>query len=150
MLRKIADLRHGAALIALLLPMPAIAAPIAATMYKNPDCTCCEGYAQYLRQNGFEVDVKAIPDLHGFNHKHGVPDALEGCHTMIVNGYLIEGHVSVDAIHKLLAAHPKIRGISIPGMPTGVPGMGGPREGPITIYEIADGAAKPKVFMTQP
>ena len=150
MLRKMVQLWHGAALMALLLPMQAIAAPIAATMYKNPDCTCCEGYAEYLRTNGFKVEVKVSPDLRAFNHKNGIPDALEGCHTMFVKGYIIEGHVPIDAIHKLLASHSKIRGISIPGMPTGVPGMEGPREGPIAIYEIADGAAKPKAFMTLP
>ena len=151
MLRRTASLMLGAALVALVLPPEAVAAAsIDAIMYKNPDCTCCEGHAKYLRENGFKVDVKLSPDLRAFKHQHGVPDALEGCHTILINGYVIEGHVPVSAIQKLLASHPKIRGISIPGMPTGVPGMGGPREGPLAIYEIADGAAKPKVFMTLP
>jgi hypothetical protein len=150
MLRKTVSLLLGLVLAAFMLPAQAAAAPIAATMYKNPDCTCCEGHAQYLRQNGFKVDVRTIADLRSFKQTHGIPDALEGCHTIFINGYIVEGHVPVNAIHKLLASRAKIRGISIPGMPTGVPGMEGPREGPIAIYEIADGAAKPKVFMTLP
>ena len=150
MMRRTVSLLLGSALVVLALPLQAAAAQISAVMYKNPDCTCCEGHAQYLRQNGFRVDVKIIADLRSFKKKHGVPDALEGCHTILINGYVIEGHVPVSAIHKLLASHPKIRGISIPGMPTGVPGMGGPREGPLAIYEIADGTAKPKVFTTMP
>jgi hypothetical protein len=68
----------------------------------------------------------------------------------MINGYVIEGHVPVNAIQKLLKDRPKIRGISLPGMPTGVPGMGGPRGGPLPIYEIADGAEKPQVFMILP
>ena len=144
------NLRTSVFLAALMLPLAAFAGPIAATMYKNPDCTCCEGHAQYLRENGFDVAVETIPDLQGFSRANGVPDALHGCHTMLIEGYVVEGHVPAEAIQKLLAERPDIKGISIPGMPTGVPGMEGPREGPIAIYEIAEGAGEPKVFMIVP
>ncbi|MGQ0742220.1 MAG: DUF411 domain-containing protein [Alphaproteobacteria bacterium] len=148
MVRKALSLLFGLALVVSALPTQATAAQMSAVMYKNPDCACCEGYANYLRKNGYSVAIKEVADLRGFNKKQGIPDALEGCHTMFVNGYIIEGHVPLNAIQKLLTERPKIRGISIPGMPTGVPGMEGPREHPIAIYEIADGATKPKVFMT--
>jgi hypothetical protein len=69
---------------------------------------------------------------------------------MFVDGYVIEGHVPVDAIRKLLKERPKIIGISLPGMPMGVPGMEGPRSTPLAIYEIAPGAATPRVFMSIP
>ncbi|MGH6802461.1 MAG: DUF411 domain-containing protein [Methyloceanibacter sp.] len=125
-------------LVALLaLPLPALAEPIQATLYKNPYCSCCEDYAAYLRQNGFEVDVKETNDLEGITLKAGVPEQLEGCHTMFVDGYVVVGHVSADIMSKLLKERPPIVGIAIPGMPTGVPGMGGPKTGPVPVYEVS-------------
>jgi hypothetical protein len=125
------------ALVALLaLPLPALAGPIQATLYKNPHCSCCEEYAAYLRQNGFEVDVKETNDLEGLTLKAGVPEQLDGCHTMFVEGYVVVGHVSAEIMSKLLKEKPPIVGIAIPGMPTGVPGMGGPKTGPVQVYEV--------------
>lgn len=86
------------------------ASPIAATLYKNPSCTCCEGYAQYLEKNGFKVTVKPTNDLAEISQKAGVPENLEGCHTMFVGGYVVDGHVPVDIIRKLLAEKPAIAG----------------------------------------
>ena len=125
-------------LVALLaLPLPALAGPIQATLYKNPHCSCCEEYAAYLRQNGFEVDVKETNELEGITLKAGVPEQLEGCHTMFVEGYVVVGHVSAEIMSKLLKQRPPIIGIAIPGMPTGVPGMGGEKTGPIPVYEVS-------------
>lgn len=120
----------GALVTLLALPLPALAEPIQATLYKNPHCSCCEDYAAYLRQNGFEVEVKVTNDLEGITLKAGVPDQLEGCHTMFVDGYVVVGHVSADIMSKLLKERPPIVGIAIPGMPTGVPGMGRPKDRP--------------------
>src|SRR5271156_986365 len=92
-------------------------------LYKNPQCTCCEGYAAYLRKNGFSVKVIATQDLTLIKKEHGVPEQLEGCHTSIIDGYVVEGHVTVDLINRLLAEKPHITGISLPGMPMGTPGM---------------------------
>lgn len=117
------------------------------TLYKNPQCGCCEEYAKYLRKNGFEVNVVASHDLSLINKEHGVPEALEGCHTSLIDGYVVEGHVPVASVNKLLTERPAIKGISLPGMPTGTPGMGGPKTGPFTIYEIGPG--EPKVFATE-
>jgi hypothetical protein len=116
--------------------------PYVATLYKNPECTCCEGYADYLRQNGFEVTVKPTHDLPLMKRQYGVPSELEGCHTTLVNGYVVEGHVPVNTLIRLLTEKPAIKGISLPGMPAGSPGMFGEKAGPFTIYEIGDGATK--------
>jgi len=113
-----------------------------ATLYKNPQCDCCEGYAKYLRQNGFKVTVKATHDLPLIKRRHGVSEAFEGCHTTLVDGYVVEGHVPVKTLNKLLAERPPIKGISLPGMPMGSPGMTGRKEGPFRIYEIKEGAQK--------
>ena len=127
----------GAVLTLLALPLSALAGPIQATLYKNPHCSCCEEYVAYLRQNGFEVDVKETNDLEGITLKAGVPEQLEGCHTMFVDGYVVVGHVSAEIMSKLLKERPPIVGIAIPGMPTGVPGMGGEKTGPVPVYEVS-------------
>jgi Protein of unknown function, DUF len=79
------------ALTVLTLPLPTIAAPIRATLYKNPQCSCCEAYAAYLRKNGFEVDERPTNDLAEISHKAGVPEKFQGCHTMFVDGYVVDG-----------------------------------------------------------
>jgi hypothetical protein len=136
------------AVCAALLPAAALAAPpMRVTLYKNPQCGCCEGYADYLRQNGFAVDVVPTNDLVTMARDKGVPEALDGCHISMIDGYVMIGHVPIDAVRKLLAERPNIIGISIPGMPTGLPGMPGPRPEPIAIYQISRGDAAPKVFM---
>src|SRR6266852_1321702 len=116
-------------LAAAAIPLPAIAAPARAILYKNPQCTCCEGYAAYLRKNGFEVEVKPTNDLTEISQKAGVPEALQGCHTMFVDGYVVDGHVPVNVIRKLLSERPAIAGITLPGMPAGSPGMTGSKQG---------------------
>jgi hypothetical protein len=79
-------------------PLPALAAPMPVTLYKNPQCDCCEGYADYLRQNGFTVDVKPTNDLATLSHRAGVPEELDGCHISMIDGYVVEGHVPIAAI----------------------------------------------------
>jgi hypothetical protein len=133
---------------AMLLPPAVLAAPLRVTLFKNPQCDCCEGYADYLRQNGFAVDVVPSNDLVTMARQKGVPEALDGCHISMIDGYVVIGHVPIEAIRKLLLERPRIIGISIPGMPTGLPGMPGPRTEAIAIYEIVAGVGEPKVFMT--
>jgi len=137
------------ALVLLASPLQAIAAaPIQATLYKNPQCTCCEGYAAYLRQNGFAVDVKPTNDLAEISQKAGVPEQYQGCHTMFIGDYVVDGHVPVDVIHKLLSERPTIAGITLPGMPEGSPGMYGTKSGPFVIYAVTKDGAAPTVFAT--
>jgi hypothetical protein len=116
--------------------------PRTATLYKNPQCGCCETYADYLRENGFEVAVEATHDLPLIKRQHGVSAPLEGCHTTLVEGYVVEGHVPVGTLLRLLTEKPAIKGISLPGMPAGSPGMFGEKTEPFTIYEIGDEPAK--------
>ena len=121
--------------------------PIPVTLYKNPECGCCEGYADYLRQHGFAVTTKSTPDLSEISHKAGIPTDLQGCHTAFIGDYVVDGHVPVEAINKLLTERPGIKGITLPGMPLGSPGMSGEKSGTFTIYAInPDG--KSSVFMT--
>ncbi|MDA8250337.1 MAG: DUF411 domain-containing protein [Rhodospirillales bacterium] len=122
------------------------AGAIKATLYKNPQCTCCEGYASYLTAHGFDVDVIPSNDLVSINRQHGMPEALDGCHTTLTSGYVVIGHIPIEMVQRLLAEKPEIIGISLPGMPSGTPGMGGPKEGPLTIYAL--GKAGQSVFAT--
>jgi hypothetical protein len=136
---------------ALLLPLPEVAeANYRATLYKNPQCRCCEGYPDYLRKNGFTVDVKPTNDLSEISRKAGVPESLEGCHTMFVEGYpyVIDGHVPVEVVRKLLSEKPAIVGITLPGMPAGSPGMFGNKTEKFVIYAFSDGGADPTVYAT--
>jgi hypothetical protein len=134
------------------LTLATLASPVAATaatkpqakLYKNPDCGCCAGYARYLRAHGFEVTEVATADLPQIKKQHGVPEALEGCHTTLIGAYVVEGHVPIGPINKLLAERPRIKGISLPGMPEGSPGMTGRKKEPFTILEIADG--EPRIY----
>jgi hypothetical protein len=137
--------------IAALLAMssPTLAETIKATMYKNPQCSCCEAYAAYLTKNGFEVDIKPTNDLAEISRKAGVPENLQGCHTLFVNGYVIDGLVPINTVHKLLSEKPAIAGITLPGMPLGSPGMGGSKEGPFTIYAVTKDGKAPSVYATE-
>jgi hypothetical protein len=114
-------------------PLPVLAAPTPATMYKNPSCSCCESYAAYLEQNGFEVDIRPTNDLAQVSTTLGVPATLQGCHTVEIDGYLVSGFVPVSAVNKMLAERPAIAGIAMAGMPMGSPGMGGDKTEPFTI-----------------
>ena len=125
------------------------AEPIRATLYKNPQCGCCEGYAAYLRRHGFEVEVKATHDLAEISSKAGVPDELQGCHTMFVSGYVVDGHVPVNVVRKLLSERPPIAGITLPGMPAGSPGMSGTKRETFTIYAVTKDGAPPKVYAAE-
>lgn len=142
-------IRIGTTLAILAAPLPALAEPIHALLYKNPQCSCCEGYAAYLRQNGFEVEVKPTNDLPQISSKAGVPADLEGCHTTFIEGYVIDGHVPADVIQKLLKKKPAIAGITLPGMPMGAPGMGGAKTEPFTIYAVSKDGAAPKVYAVE-
>jgi hypothetical protein len=139
-----------AATVALLaFPLPALAAPIQAVMYKNPSCSCCETYAAYLEQNGFRVELKPTNDLTQISAEAGVPEQLQGCHTIKVDGYVIDGFVPVDIVMKMLTERPAITGISLPGMPMGSPGMGGEKSGPFTVYAFTKDGPAPTVYAVE-
>ena len=131
------------------LSAPALAQSLHGTLYKDQNCPCCEGHADYLRTKGIEIDIKPVADIAAISKGAGIPADYQGCHTLILEGYAIEGHVSIEIIEKLLKERPAdVVGISLPEMPTGVPGMGGPYLGPYKVYAIhKDGTAT--VFDTQ-
>jgi hypothetical protein len=113
-----------------------------ATLYKRPFCGCCDGHAEHLRANGYKVTIVQTKDMSLIKKKHGVPQEFEGCHTIEIGGYVVEGHVPASIIGKLLKERPAIRGISLPGMPQGSPGMSGVKSGPFVVYELSDKPAK--------
>ncbi len=95
------------------------------TVYKDPNCGCCKSWIEHLRKHGFTVNAKDTPDMNTIKATLGVPGALTSCHTAVVEGYLIEGHVPAADIDRLLASRPKVKGLAVPGMPMGSPGMEG-------------------------
>jgi hypothetical protein len=145
--------RLTALLVAAALPLPAaLAAPAAvrAVLYKNPQCDCCEAYAAYLRREGLDVEVRPVNDLDAISRRAGVPDGMEGCHLVVIEGYVVEGHVQASTVRKLLAERPAgIAAITLPGMPTGTPGMPGPKQGPLTIHAIGKAGGAPTVYDVQ-
>jgi len=99
--------------------------PVAIKVYKTPECGCCKAWVKHLRANGFVVETMDMPDLSLVKQKYGVKPALQSCHTAVVNGYVIEGHVPADLIARMLKERPAIAGLAVPGMPSGSPGMEG-------------------------
>ena len=138
----------GAALSALL-PLTsradAMSAPPTITVYKDPSCGCCTKWVAYLRDAGVQTEVHDRSDMDALKDSLGVPSALRSCHTAVVGRYVIEGHVPIADIKRLLGAAPKnVTGIAVPGMPAGSPGMEVP--GRTDRYDViafvADGTTK--------
>jgi hypothetical protein len=90
---------------------------------KDPNCGCCGGWVEHMKAAGFPVEVVTTPQVNRVKARLGVPDDLASCHTAEVGGYVIEGHVPADAVKRLLAEKPQAKGLAVPGMPVGSPGM---------------------------
>ena len=116
------------------------------TLYKNPQCGCCEGYADYLRDNSFKVKAISTNDLTVMGQKYGIPDDMQPCHISLIGGYVVGGHIPIEVVNRLLSEKPQIVGITLPGMPEGTPGMPGNKPGRLDIYEIESNP--PKVYAT--
>jgi hypothetical protein len=101
----------------------AFAAEPQLTVYKTATCGCCGKWAEHMKANGFDVEVNDVPSTAPYRQKYGVPDRVVSCHTAVVNGYAVEGHVPAADVHRLLKSKPKVKGIAVPGMPIGSPGM---------------------------
>lgn len=107
-------------------------------VYKSATCGCCEMWVQHLRDNGFTVRAHDVAEPAEYRAKFGIPDALGSCHTGFVNGYALEGHVPAQDVKRLLADKPKARGLAVPGMPVGSPGMEvGERRDPYDVVLVA-------------
>jgi hypothetical protein len=121
------------------------------TMYRDPSCGCCEAWAEHMRQGDrHNVEVVDHPDMASVKMQHGVPDDLRSCHTMIANGYVIEGHVPAADVERLLAEKPEwVEGLAVAGMPLGSPGMeAGGRVQPYQV--IAFGNGRREIFASYP
>ncbi len=114
------------------------------TVYKPASCDCCGKWAEHLKKNGFHVTLKVVSDaeLDKIKAEHGVTEKLSSCHTAIVDGYVVEGHVPADVIQRMLKERPRIVGLTAPGMPKSAPGMDEPGEPYEVLSFDADGKTK--------
>lgn len=129
---------------------PAAARP-AMRVHRDPSCGCCEAWVAHVRRSGFEARIEVTDDIDAVKRRLGVPAALASCHTAEIDGYLVEGHVPAEVIEKLLAERPAIRGLAVPGMPIGSPGMETPGEAPEPFRVIAfDASGRASVFADFP
>ena len=106
------------------------------TVYKTPTCGCCTKWVSHLEANGFEVEAIDLRDLRMIKSLSGVAPQNASCHTAQVDGYVVEGHVPADDIRRLLKERPDIKGLAVPGMPMGSPGMEGPRKDEYDVLTI--------------
>ena len=93
------------------------------TVYKTPTCGCCTLWADHMEENGFEVARVDVADLGAVKRQYGIPDSLASCHTAVVDGYVVEGHVPAEDVRRLIQERPGAGGLAVPGMPIGSPGM---------------------------
>lgn len=107
-----------------------------AVIYRSSSCGCCSAFGSYLQGKGYQVKSVTQEYLAPIKKQYGVPPSMETCHTVVIGDYFIEGHVPVEAIEKLLAEKPAIKGIALPGMPSASPGMPGSKQEPFTIYAV--------------
>ena len=135
-------IRAAVAALAMLVLLPAMAAAAEVTVYKSPYCGCCGAWVDHMKAGGHTVKTIEMEDLTGIKKMTGVGDHLQSCHTAVVDGYVIEGHVPAADVARLLTEKPKARGLAVPGMPVGSPGMEGPNP---EAYDVllfqADGTA---------
>ncbi len=116
---------------------------VTATVYKSATCGCCGKWIEHLEAAGLEVESVDVADMSIIKSDHDVPTRLASCHTALIGGYLIEGHVPVEDIERLLEERPDIVGLAVPGMPIGSPGMEGPNpESYVVLAFDATGATR--------
>lgn len=115
-----------------------------AVVYKSPTCGCCSGWEAHLRDHGFDVQSHNVSDVAAYKARLGLPVTLGSCHTAVIDGYVVEGHVPARDIERLLEERPDVAGLAVPGMPSGSPGMSGPAQRYNVISFAADG--KQRVF----
>ena len=114
-------------------------------VFKTPTCGCCKNWVEHLEKAGFDVEVKDLPDLASIKRENGVPAELVSCHTALVDGYVIEGHVPASDIERLLAERPAVSGLAVPDMPLGSPGMEHPdpsRHQPYDVMSFGQGGVQ--------
>jgi hypothetical protein len=120
-------------LTALVACLPSGAAAPEVIVYKTKTCGCCGKWVEHLKASGFATRVHEVARMDEYRRQHGVPDELQSCHTAIVGGFTIEGHVPAADIHRLLKQRPRAKGLAVPGMPLGSPGMEAGRSDPYAV-----------------
>ena len=144
--RRIVALAAALPIVALAGRKEAAAAAPKITVNKDPNCSCCGGWVDHLKAEGFSVDVVETSAINRVRAKLGVPNELAACHTAEVDNYVIEGHVPAVAIRRLLSQRPDARGLAVPGMPVGSPGMEIEGSAPETYEVILFGSFGRRVF----
>lgn len=114
-------------------------------VYKTPTCGCCNGWIDHMEAAGFTVDARDVRDLMSVKRDAGVPVSMSSCHTALVDGYVVEGHVPIEQVKRLLAERPEVAGIAVPGMPVGSPGMEGRNAKPYQVLSF-DAAGEAAVY----
>ena len=120
-----------------------------ALVYKTPTCGCCSLWVDHMREAGFEVDARDLNDIIPVKIDAGVPPRMSSCHTTLIDGYVVEGHIPAEHVKRLLEERPDVVGIAVPGMPIGSPGMEGigarpyqvlswDRDGNVEVYAEVD------------
>jgi hypothetical protein len=122
--------------------------PVAVQVFKDAWCGCCSIWVEHLKRSGFAATATDAPDMAAIKTKHGVPQNARSCHTALVGGYVIEGHVPAAEIQRLLKEKPKIAGLAVAGMPIGSPGMEGPNARPYDVLAF-DKTGKTSLYSTQ-
>ncbi|MDI1327742.1 MAG: DUF411 domain-containing protein [Brevundimonas sp.] len=123
------------------------------TVFKTPTCACCDGWIAHMRESGFTTTITVLPDLQSVRSSRGMPDALASCHTGVIDGYVVEGHVPAQDVIRLLAERPRAVGLAVPAMPLGSPGMETPQghKDPYdTLLVLASGATRVFARHNQP
>jgi hypothetical protein len=123
------------------LPMGPVAGDRVVEVYRSPSCSCCHEWEAYMRAHGWTVRSIETDDMTRVKQDRNLPDSTWSCHTAVIDGYVVEGHVPMAAIEDMLSTRPAIDGIALPGMPAGSPGMPGVLEGPLQVLAVDDGSA---------
>jgi hypothetical protein len=122
--------------------------PLKIDVYKDPTCGCCANWVGHLRKNGFAAHSEDVADINAVKAKYNVPAALRSCHTAVVNGYVIEGHVPAADVKRLLTTRPAdVLGLAVPGMPVGSPGMEGSNPQAYQVLAF-DKGGRSRIFAT--
>jgi len=122
--------------------------PLTVQVFKDATCGCCANWIEHLRRAGFAPTASNVADLQSVKDVYKVPAQARSCHTALVGGYVIEGHVPMADIQRLLKEKPAVAGLAVAGMPIGSPGMEGPNPRPYDVLAF-DKSGKTTVFSTQ-
>ena len=134
----------GSTLLGLPLMSLAVTKTPLITVWKTPNCGCCKEWVTHLQTNGFEVLTRDVDDTGPIRKKAGLAEKFGSCHTAMLDGYVLEGHVPAQDIRRLLRERPKALGLAVPGMPVGSPGMemGAARDAYDVVLVLKDGSSK--------